>query len=150
MRIRRILMVEDDLEVAARYRLELELNGFPVQVANTGAMALTLAIRSRWSLVLVDHGIAGLSGLDVLAAVRSDVRSGDAPVVMLSDRHDRDLLMRAFGLGAIDCLIKTPATPAQISHSVPSWVTSHRARLANLPTGLVAQAVAAGANGNGE
>jgi two-component system, sensor histidine kinase and response regulator len=148
MRIRRILMVEDDLGVAARYRLEL--NGFPVQMANTGAMALTLAIRSLWSLVLVDHEIAGLSGLDVLAAVRSDVRSGDVPVVMLSDRHDRDLLMRAFGLGAIDCLIKTPATPAQISHSVPSWITSHRARLANLPTRLEAHAVAAGANGNGE
>jgi two-component system, NarL family, sensor histidine kinase UhpB len=119
-------------------------------VANTGEMALTLATRSRWSLVLVDLGIAGLSGLDVLAALRNDVRTADVPVVMLSDRHDRNLLARAFGLGAIDCLIKTPATPAQVSHGVPSWVTSHRARLAKLPTRLVAHAVAAGANGNGE
>jgi DNA-binding response OmpR family regulator len=53
MRIKRILMVEDDLEVAGRYRLGLEIDGFPVQVANTGEMALTLAMRSRWRLVLV-------------------------------------------------------------------------------------------------
>jgi CheY-like chemotaxis protein len=113
MRIKRILMVEDDREVAAKYRLRLEFDGFPVQIAHTGETALTLAMRSRWSLVLVDVGLAGMSGLDVLAALRSDVRTADVPVVMLSDRHDSDLLARAFGLGAIDYLITTHTTPAR-------------------------------------
>ena len=149
MRIKRILVVEDDLEVAGRYRLGLELDRFQVQVADTGEMALTLAMRSRWSLVLVDLGLAGMSGLDVLAALRNDLRTADVPIVVLSDRHDSDLLARAFGLGAIDYLIKTHTTPARVSRSVPSWVATRPARPMSLPIGAVAQAVATGANGSG-
>ncbi len=145
MRIMRILMVEDDSEVAALYRLRLEFDGFPVEVANTAKAALTLALRSRWNLVLLDVGLAGTSGLDLLAALRNDARTADVPVVVLSHRHDTALFDRALGLGAIDYLIKTHATPAQVSHCVPRWVATRPARPTTLPMSVMARA---GTNGN--
>jgi PleD family two-component response regulator len=102
------------------------------------------------SLILLDLGLAGMSGLDVLAALRTDVSTADVPIVVLSDRHDSDLLARAFGLGAIDYLIKTHTTPARVSHSVPTWVATQPARPMSFPIAAVAQAVATGANGSGE
>jgi DNA-binding response OmpR family regulator len=150
MRIKRILMVEDDCEVAAAYRLRLQLDGFPVEVANTVGRALTLALRSRWDLVLLDVGLPGMSGLDVLAALRHDARTADVPVVILANRHDADLFERARGLGVIDYLIKTHTTPGQVSHSVPQWVATHGARPARLPTGVAAHGATAMATGNWE
>jgi DNA-binding response OmpR family regulator len=144
MRIKRILMVEDDSEVAALYRLELGLDGFPVEVASTAETALTLALRSRWSLVLLDVGRAGVRGLDVLVALQSDARTADVPVVVLAKRHDNELFERARGLGAIDYLIKAHTTPAQVSRSVPRWIAMQRARPMKIPMGGAAAAVAGG------
>jgi DNA-binding response OmpR family regulator len=131
-------MVEDDPNVAARYRLGLELDGFPVQVATTGEMALTLARRSRWSLVLLDLGLAGMSGLEVLASLRKDASTADLPVVVLSNRYDAELLDRACALGAIDYLIKTRTTPAQVSHGVLRWVATQRTRPMSIPMRVAA------------
>src|ERR1700730_9940011 len=106
MRVMRILMVEDDAAVAAMYRLRLESDGFPVQVASTGETALTLALRSRWNVVLLDLELPGMSGLEVLTALRGDARTTDLPVVIFSNRRDTKLLDRALALGAVDYLIK--------------------------------------------
>jgi DNA-binding response OmpR family regulator len=150
MRIRRILMAMADPGVAAMYRLELELDGFSVQVVHTAETALTLARRSPWNLVLLDLGLPGSGGLELLAALRSDTRTADLPVVAFSNRHDTGLLDRAMALGATDYLIKTHTTPAQVSHSILRWVATQRARPASLPMRVMANAVADGAVGSGE
>jgi DNA-binding response OmpR family regulator len=131
-------MVEGDSEVAAMYRRKLELDGLHVEVASTPDTALTLALRSRWDLVLLDVGVPGRSGLDVLVALRNHARTADVPVVVLANRHDTERFERALGLGAIDYLIKTRTTPAQVSHSVPRWVAAQRAGPAKLPMGVPA------------
>jgi DNA-binding response OmpR family regulator len=148
MRIVRILMVEDEPSVVAQYRLQLEVDGFPVQVANTGEAALSLARRSRWSLVLLDLGLTGMSGLDVLAALRRDASTADLPVVVLANRHD-ELLDRACALGAIDYLIKTRTTPAQASRSVLRWIAMRRARPMSAPVQVAADTVVDAVSGSG-
>lgn len=122
MRLLQILVVEDDADIAARYRLEFESHGFLVRVAKTGETALTLVRQSRWDLVLLDMELTGMSWLQVLAALRSDARAAGSPVVVLSSRHDTELLDRAFALGAVDYVIKSHTTPAQLAHNVPHWV----------------------------
>jgi CheY-like chemotaxis protein len=133
MRLLQILVVEDEANVAAMYRLRLESDGFLVQLAKTGETALTLACRSRWNLVLLDMKLPGMSGLEVLAALRSDVRTAGLPVVVLSNRHDARLLDQSLALGAIDYLIKSRTTPAQVSQGVLRWATTQHARATKLP-----------------
>jgi DNA-binding response OmpR family regulator len=122
MQVTRILMVEDDADVAFMYRLKLESDGIPVLVAKTGETALTLAQQSRWSLVLLDMGLPGMSELQVLAALRGDARTAALPVVVLSNQGDAELVDGAIALAAIDYLIKTRTSPAQLSESVLRWV----------------------------
>ena len=117
---------------------------------NTGESAVTLALRSRLNLVLLDLGLPGMRALDVLATLRNDARTADLPVVVLSDRHETKLIDRALALGATDYLIKTNTTPAQVSQSIHRWVRTHRARPVDVTVGAEAQTVTGGANGGSD
>lgn len=149
MRPTRILMVEDDADVAAMYRLKLESDGIPVHVAMTGETALTLALQSRWNLVLLDMGLPDMTGLQVLEALRGDARTAGLPVVVLSNCDDPELIDTALTLGAIDYLIKTQVAPGQLSDGVLRWIAARRARSTDLPLRPEAHRVTDGANGGG-
>jgi DNA-binding response OmpR family regulator len=116
-----IHLVEDDQHIAAMYRFRLQYDGNCVQVDMTGEMALSLAFQSRADLVLLDVGLPAMDGLQVLAALRANRRTSSLPVVILSNYDDPDLINRGLQLGAIDYLIKSHITPAEVSGRVAGW-----------------------------
>jgi DNA-binding response OmpR family regulator len=119
-----ILLVEDDQHIAAMYRFRLQYDGYCVQVDMTGEMALSLAFQSRADLVLLDVGLPAMDGLQVLAALRANRRTSSLPVVILSNYDDPDLINRGLQLGAIDYLIKSHITPAEVSGRVAGWMAA--------------------------
>jgi CheY-like chemotaxis protein len=122
-----ILLAEDDPDIAEMYRFKLEYDGFRVHLAMTGETALTLAFESRPALVLLDMGLPGMDGLQVLAALRADHRTFSLPVVILSNYDDPDVIQRGLQLGAIDYLIKTHITPAGVSGGIARWMAAQPA-----------------------
>lgn len=122
-----ILLVEDDPHIAAMYRFKLEYDRYRVHLAMTGETALTLAFQSRADLVLLDMGLPAMDGLQVLEALRADHRTFSLPVVILSNYDDPDLIQRGLQLGAIDYLIKSRITPAQVSDGVARWMVAQAA-----------------------
>ena len=100
----RILVVEDERDLALGIRANLEVEGYEVVVAHTGEEALDQACACGPDLILLDLMLPGISGYDVLAAVRQ--RDSIVPVLILSARGEEVDKVRGFRTGADDYLTK--------------------------------------------
>ena len=99
----RILVVEDDEGIRESLRYSLEEAGYSVQEAAEGASALRLARQLRPELILLDVMLPGLSGVEVLKALR---KGSAVPVILVTARGEE--LDRVIGLelGADDYVTK--------------------------------------------
>ncbi|HKA48828.1 MAG TPA: response regulator [Candidatus Dormibacteraeota bacterium] len=118
----RVLLVEDDPEVAQMYRLKLELDGYAVDIATDGVEALRMATEDPPDLLFLDIRLPKMDGLGVLEALREDARTQHLPVVILSNYSETELVDRGLRLGALDYLIKSQTTPARVSDGVVEWL----------------------------
>ncbi len=118
----RVLLVEDDTSVAQMYKLKLELDGYRVEVAPDGDVALEMARRMKPDIVFLDIRLPRLDGLGVLEALRSDPATEPLPVVILSNFNEDELVERGAKLGALDHLIKSQTTPARLVGGIDRWL----------------------------
>ena len=96
----RILIVDDEVTVRMLLRDVLEMEGYEVDEAEDGPAALGLMAQARPDLVLLDIMMPGMSGIDVLAQVRSDAALRDLPVVLLTAAGDDDTTWAGWTTGA--------------------------------------------------
>jgi CheY-like chemotaxis protein len=120
----RILLVEDDRSVAQMYRLKLELDGYDVDLATDGEMAVEMATESPPDLIFLDIRLPKLDGFGVLQALRSNARTKDTRVVILSNYNDRDMRDRIAKLGVLEHLVKSDTTPAKLAAGLGRWLRS--------------------------
>jgi CheY-like chemotaxis protein len=118
----RVLFVEDDPSIAHMYKLKLELDGYRVDVAGDGELAVEMARSSLPDIIFLDLRLPKLDGLGVLEALRADPRTRTVPVVILSNQSEQELLEQGAKLGVLDHLIKSKTTPAQLADRVPRWL----------------------------
>jgi len=116
----RIVVVEDDPNVASGLVRGLKLAGFEVELATDGTTGARLAMTGGVAAVLLDLMLPARSGFDVLALLQH--RAAAPPVIVLSARTELGDRLRAFELGAIDFVPK------------PFWIEEVVARIrAHLP-----------------
>jgi two-component system, OmpR family, alkaline phosphatase synthesis response regulator PhoP len=102
--VTRILVVEDQRDLALGLRANLEVEGYAVDVAPTGEDALRIAAERKPDLVILDIMLPGIDGYDVLAKLRA--MRLDAPVLMLTARAEEVDKVRGFRSGADDYVTK--------------------------------------------
>jgi CheY-like chemotaxis protein len=117
-----VLFVEDDVSVAQMYRLKLELDGYTVDVAGDGLVALEKARTMHPDIIFLDIRLPKLDGLGVLEALRADPATARIPVVILSNWNEKELVERGASLGALDHLIKSQTTPARLAQRLGDWL----------------------------
>ena len=100
----RILVVEDERDLALGIRANLEVEGYDVVVAHTGEDGLAQARTCDPQLIMLDLMLPGMSGYDVLAGVRTTDTA--VPVLILSARGEEVDKVRGFRTGADDYLTK--------------------------------------------
>lgn len=106
-----VLLIEDEPNIAEAMRFLLTREGFRVSHLAEGGAALDRVRSDRPDLVILDHMLPGMSGLEILQALRADPETRGLPVMMLTARgRDRDLAERA---GA-DRFISKPFSNADI------------------------------------
>ena len=87
-----VLLIEDEPNIAEAMRFLLTREGFRVSHLADGTAALAQVDRDPPDLVILDHMLPGMSGLDILQALRADPKTQALPVMMLTARgRDRDL-----------------------------------------------------------
>lgn len=115
----RVLVVEDDPDTCAGVRIRLAYEGHEVFAVGDGRNAVSLAQKVRPDVVLLDLGLPGAGGLDVLARLQA-IRP-DLPVIVVSAWEEQIYEDRCLQKGAAMFLQK-PATGAQLAAAVRSVV----------------------------
>jgi two-component system alkaline phosphatase synthesis response regulator PhoP len=108
--MKRILVVDDEPQIAAICRDYLEQAGFAVTIASTGPDALAAARSAAPDLVVLDLGLPKLDGLDVTRALR---KHSNVPIIMLTARVEESDKLVGLELGADDYLTK-PFSPREL------------------------------------
>jgi two-component system alkaline phosphatase synthesis response regulator PhoP len=108
--MKRILVVEDEPKIARLARDYLQRAGFEVLTAGDGKGALVLARSRKPDLIVLDLGLPGLDGLDVIRALR---RGSAVPIVVVSARGEESDRVVGLELGADDYLVK-PFSPNEL------------------------------------
>ena len=112
-----LLVVDDSDEMRALLQQQLADRGYEVVTAADGEQALALVGTRQPDAILLDHELPGLSGLDVLARLRTDDALAAVPVIMLTSEHEQALLLTSLRAGAHDHLRK-PFDPAELEARV--------------------------------
>jgi DNA-binding response OmpR family regulator len=108
--MQRILVVEDDMQIARTLRDYLEVAGYEVTVVGDGLAALASFRGDRPDLLVLDLGLPGVDGLDVARELR---RVSATPIVMLTARGEEADRIVGLELGADDYLVK-PFSPKEL------------------------------------
>lgn len=116
-----VLLVEDDAALTQMYRVKLERDGYTVQVAGDGEEALSMLAANLPDLIFLDVRLPRMDGLTFLERLRTEARTKNIPVVIVSNYSEEELVARGLQLGALEYLIKSQTTPGQLSQGVPDW-----------------------------
>ena len=101
----RVLIVEDDFDIASNLHTFLSLKGFEVDAAYSGQAALHRCSIERFDVILLDIGLPGLDGLTFLQRLRDELRAA-TPVLVISARSELADKLAGFAHGADDYLTK--------------------------------------------
>lgn len=122
----RLFLVEDDDDIALLMTKALESAGHAVSRCRTGADALAALRQQTFDLVLLDHYLYDMSGMDLLEAL---AREGiGTPALMVTAYGDEQLATRVLQNGALDYVVKDPGLTflAELPKRVRESVTRHR------------------------
>jgi two-component system KDP operon response regulator KdpE len=101
--IARVLVVDDESQIRRALATNLRARGYAVDLAEDGEQALRLAADHRPDAVILDLGLPGIDGLDVIAGLRGWTQ---VPIVVLSVRDDESDKVAALDAGADDYVTK--------------------------------------------
>jgi two-component system, OmpR family, response regulator MprA len=99
----RVLVVEDDEEIAQVLQRSLRLDGYEVRLAADGETALDTAAAYHPDLVILDLGLPRLDGMEVARRLRA---ADDVPILMLTARDALESRVEGLDAGADDYLVK--------------------------------------------
>ena len=102
---RRVLLIEDDADIAEAISYPLEKAGLQVRVARTGEEGLDAARRGA-DLVLLDLNLPGMDGLEVCRLIRRQSATARVPILIVSARADEVDRVLGLEMGADDYIVK--------------------------------------------
>jgi len=102
---RRVLLIEDESDIAEAISYQLEKVGLQVRVARTGEEGLDAARRGT-DLVLLDLNLPGMDGLEVCRMIRRQGATARVPIIIVSARADEVDRVLGLEMGADDYLVK--------------------------------------------
>ncbi|HRG87842.1 MAG TPA: response regulator transcription factor [Chitinophagales bacterium] len=100
----RILLVEDEENLREAIKLNLELEGYEVEVADTGKKALKKIVGQRYNLIILDVMLPEIDGFEVCENIR--LTDSDTPILFLTAKDSNADKLQGFKLGGDDYLTK--------------------------------------------
>ena len=105
-RLRTIIIVEDDEDIAESIRYNLECEGFRARLAATGEDALNLILDRPPNLILLDLNLPHMSGFELCRRLRSEATTAQVPILMLTARTEEADKVLGLNMGADDYITK--------------------------------------------
>jgi two-component system phosphate regulon response regulator PhoB len=105
-----VLLVEDERDLLALLKYNLDREGYQVRTAETGEEALRQAREDPPDLILLDLMLPAMDGLEVCRTLRSREATAQVPVIMLTAKGEESDIVRGLEMGADDYITK-PFSP---------------------------------------
>ena len=102
----KILVVEDDLDVAEMLNAYFRVQGYEVFTVDWGQDGVRACQTSHPDLVILDIRLPDIDGYEVARRLRSDRRTQDIPIIFLTEKRERGDRLQGFELGADDYITK--------------------------------------------
>ncbi len=102
----RLLIVEDDPDIAELLKLYFSSQGYEVDVAPRGAVALEKTRQQMPHLIVLDIMLPDIDGYEVCERLRTNVRTAHIPIIFLTQKDERSDRLRGLELGADDYITK--------------------------------------------
>jgi DNA-binding response OmpR family regulator len=116
--MKKILIIEDDVNIAELERDYLKLNGYEADIESDGDRACKRAVSGDYAVIIVDLMLPGKSGFDIIKEVRKKL---EIPIIVVSARTEDIDKIRGLDYGADDYLTK-PFSPAELAARVKSHI----------------------------
>jgi two-component system alkaline phosphatase synthesis response regulator PhoP len=129
----RILVVEDDRDIAELVAHYLERAGHAAAIVSSGPEALAAARRDPPDLLILDRMLPGLDGLEVCRTLRADRQTSDLPIIMLTARAEESDRVAGLEFGADDYVTK-PFSPKELVARVNAQLRRRRREAASSGT----------------
>jgi DNA-binding response OmpR family regulator len=100
---KRILIIEDDKDIARLEKDFLEINGFETAIEHDGIKGAECALSNEFALILLDLMLPGKDGITLCREIREKI---DIPIIMVTARGEEAEKVRGLGLGADDYITK--------------------------------------------
>ncbi len=117
----RVLIVEDDKQIAELERDYLQVNGFDCDIAADGESGLSMALEEEYALVILDIMLPKRDGFSVCSEIR---KTKEIPIIFLSAKNEDIDKVRGLGLGADDYMTK-PFSPSELVARVKTHIARY-------------------------
>ena len=119
--MKRILIVEDEKNIAEIERDYLELDGFEVIIENNGVNGLQRALTEEFDLAILDIMLPDMDGFEICRSLRKEK---DMPILMVTAKVSSIDKVRGLGIGADDYIVK-PFDPAELVARVKAHIARY-------------------------
>ena len=133
-----ILLIDDDKFVTTLYAAKLQSEGFAVDTAHSGNEAIEKLEQNRPDMIILDLNMPGISGVELLRAIRTVPLFQHVPVIIFSSGYIRTLVDEARQLGINKILAKSQCPPKMLISEVKAILEKVPAMASFLPTDAVA------------
>jgi two-component system phosphate regulon response regulator PhoB len=113
MEAKKILIVEDDVDILNLLRYYFQYDGYETHTAKDGSQAIDLIQEVQPDLVLLDLMLPEMSGLEVCKRIKANPVTAGIPVIMLTAKGEEEDRISGFELGADDYVVK-PFSPKEL------------------------------------
>lgn len=114
----KILIIDDEADISEVFKIALTQAGFEVEIAGDARDGLTHAKENTYDLFILDQMLPDLSGNEILKILKSDEKTKNIPVTMLSNFGHDDLIKGALNEGAVDYILKYQVTPDDVVEKI--------------------------------
>lgn len=118
---KKILIIEDDEDIAFIEKDYLELSGYEVQIEENGTEGLSEAQTGKYDLILLDVMLPGMDGFEICRKLRDQI---DIPIMMVTAKRTDIDKIRGLGFGADD-YIEKPFSPSVLVAKVKSQLAQY-------------------------
>ncbi|MEH7335524.1 response regulator transcription factor [Neobacillus drentensis] len=128
--LKKVLIVEDDLDIGELQQDYLEINGYDVELQTSGKEGLKRALNKDYDLLIIDVMLPEVDGFEICKQVRA---VKNIPILFVSARKEDIDKIRGLGLGADDYIIK-PFSPGELVARVKAHLARYERLLGSTDT----------------
>lgn len=110
----KVLIIDDDTNIAEIWGIVLKQNGFDVLTAINGRAGIDQAKIQKPDFILIDQIMPDMKGNDVLKILKEDPNTNMIPMAMASNYSDTQLMQEAIQQGALDYILKYQIEPLDL------------------------------------